>query len=91
FGHRVLALLALVIVMGNLLYPDMVYAKGAEHAGDHGGARGARGARGRSGRGYGNGYGWGGTYNDTYWVNRKKVPGTIGPGPTSRAKKDLLK
>ncbi len=91
FGHRVLALLTLVVVLGNLLYPDMVYAKG--HAAGHAvaGSNGGHAGHGRRGR-RGYGYGYGGVWNNnTYWVNRKKTPGTIGPGPGSAAKKDLQK
>lgn len=60
-GRNVVTLLTLVIVMGNLLYPDMVYAKGeGGHGGDHAarhadGDRGNRGRKGERGRG---GYGW---------------------------------
>lgn len=66
-GRNVVTLLTLVIVVGNLLYPDMVYAKGdGGHGGDHaarhadgdrgrGGDRGRRGERGRGGYGWNNG------------------------------------
>ncbi|HEY9758250.1 MAG TPA: hypothetical protein V6C97_24000 [Oculatellaceae cyanobacterium] len=90
FGHRVLALLTLAVVLGNLLYPDMVYAKGSgahESAASKGHAAGARRSVGvNRGYGYGN-YG----YNNTYWVNKKKNPGAYGPGPGAAAKKDLQK
>ncbi len=62
-GRNVVTLLTLVIVVGNLLYPDMVYAKGdhGDHAGAgrHAGGKhdGHHGNRGRGGRG---GYGWNG-------------------------------
>lgn len=50
-GLRSLAIIALVVIMGNLMYPDSVYAKG------HGGVVG-HGTR-WGGNGYGNGYGYG--------------------------------
>lgn len=49
-GERVVTILTLVVVVGNLAYPDAVYAKGGDgghggggHAGDHGGHAGDRG------------------------------------------------
>lgn len=92
FGHRVLALLTLAVVLGNLLYPDMVYAKGnGAHESDT--SRGHSGARNGARRGVGvyNGNYGGYGYNNTYWVNKKKNPGPIGPAPGAAAKKDLLK
>lgn len=62
-GRNVVTLLTLLIVVGNLLYPDMVYAKGGDH-GDHGGAHasgkhdGGGKHDGRGGRGGRGGYGW---------------------------------
>jgi len=66
-GRRVITILTLVIVIGNLLYPDTVYGKGEAGHGGHGG------------RG---GYGWnGGYYNGggtTYWNNYNRRP--VNPG-----------
>jgi hypothetical protein len=77
--ERVITIILLVVVVGNLLYPDSVYAKGAagaHHAaahsaapaaaGHHGGGRGGRGVRGIGGVG-------GTYYNGTNWVNRRPV------------------
>jgi spermidine synthase len=61
-GNRVITVLTLVVVVGNLLYPDMVYAKGAHTAAASRGAR-SGGIR---------GYGYGG-YNNTYWTTRRPV------------------
>lgn len=78
-GRNVVTLLALLMVIGNLLYPDMVYAKGD---GGHDGARAAdRGDRGNRGRRHGDrrgdGYWWDGNGGGT-WVNddvwRKRYP-----------------
>ncbi len=52
-GERVVTILTLVVVVGNLVYPDAVYAKGGDgghgggggHGGDHGGRAGDRGVR----------------------------------------------
>ncbi len=71
-GHRVITILTLVVVLGNLLYPDAVYGKGGHASygthhdnGMHGhNARGDRGDRGE--RNYGNrGRGYGGYHG--YW------------------------
>ncbi len=82
-GQRVVTILTLVIVVGNLLYPDAVYGKGeGHHGGEHAapGGRGARGDRGergargrRGGYGYGGGYGWTGGGTNTYYTNRKNI------------------
>jgi hypothetical protein len=91
-GHRILTILTLVVVLGNLLYPDMVYAKGGEHtaaAAGHGtGGHGAGGHR--SGRGYGRD--WGGGIGGGYYYGRRNYvvpavkPGPMGPasGPPSK-------
>lgn len=57
-GLRSLAIIAVVVIIGNLMYPDAVYAKGHAdaHAAAHAGHRGG-------GRGYG--YGSTYTYNNT--------------------------
>ncbi len=59
-GLRPLAIIAVVVIIGNLMYPDSVYAKEG-HAASHAGAAGAHGARGdvgrRGGVGWGNGSG----------------------------------
>jgi hypothetical protein len=68
FGQRVLTILSLAIVIGNLLYPDMAYAKG--------------GYGGRGG-GYGNGWGGTTYYNNNYKRNIKKGPMGPGPGQTT--------
>ncbi len=84
-GRNVVTLLALLMVIGNLLYPDMVYAKG--DGGHDGGARAGdnRGDRGNGGRRHGDRRGdgcwWDGGTNN--WVNndvwRKRYP-TYGNG-----------
>lgn len=62
-GRRVVTILMLVVVIGNLLYPDMVYGKG--HAGAHEAGHEARGDRGRGDhRGDRNRPGWREGY---YW------------------------
>lgn len=75
-GQHVLTILTLVIVLGNLLYPDMVYAKGGTghaggahtasagvgHTGSGGGHDGATGHAGARGGRRGYGRGWGGGY-----------------------------
>jgi spermidine synthase len=89
-GHRVLTILSLVVVLGNLLYPDMVYAKGGAHTASvsHAAGRGAAGRKG--GRSYGRGWGggYGGGYYGTNYVRRPRVinRGAIGPadGPPSK-------
>jgi len=61
-GKRVVTILTLVIVVGNLLYPDAVYGKG--HAG-HNAGHGVHGA------------GWNGTsYNTTYWRRPRVIDKT---------------
>ena len=61
--ERVITIIILVIVVGNLLYPDVVYGKG--EGGDHRAHHAA--AVGRGARGYNRG---GGTYwNGTTWTN----------------------
>jgi spermidine synthase len=82
FSHRVLALLTLAVVLGNLLYPDMVYAKGHADV-----SRGHAAARGRGGVVNGGGYG----YTNTYWNNRPIKRGPIGPGPGSAGMRDIQK
>jgi spermidine synthase len=69
FGQRVLTILSVAIVIGNLLYPDMAYAKG--------------GYGGRGG-GYNSGWG-GTTYynNNTYRRNINRGPMGPGPGQTT--------
>jgi spermidine synthase len=78
FGRRVLTILSAAIVIGNLLYPDMAYAKGGYHGG--------------RGGGYHNN-GWSGTtyynYNNRYKRNLNKGP--IGPGPSQAAEKQMLR
>ncbi len=92
-GKRVVTVLTLAIVVGNLLYPDMVYAKGGAHAAAHGGGHAAghaghganhsaaagRHATGVHGgrRGYGNG--WGGGWNNTYY--RRNYVNGVPKGP----------
>jgi len=81
-GHRAITILTLVVVVGNLVFPDAVYGKGghAGHAAYHGGDRGHdRGERsyGNRGRGYGGyrGYwghhwgtwGWSRPWHSYYW------------------------
>jgi spermidine synthase len=68
-GTRSLAIIAVVVIIGNLLFPDSVYAKGAagsHHAAAHAGGRGARGARGVSGTTYNTGVNghWGNWYTN---------------------------
>jgi len=84
-GRNVVTLLALLMVIGNLLYPDMVYAKGG---GDRDGARTAdrRGDRGeyrdRDGRRRrGDGAWW--DEGSSTWVydDVKKRNRNLGPGP----------
>jgi spermidine synthase len=76
-GEGVLTILTLAIVLGNLLYPDMVYAKGPSatgHAAGH--AHAADRGVGRRG-----GYGGGGYYgNRNVYTNRVTKP-TL-PAPT---------
>jgi spermidine synthase len=78
FGQRVLTILSVAIVIGNLLYPDMAYAKGGYHGG--------------RGGGYSNN-GWGGTtyYNNynTKRYNRNINKGPMGPGPSQSAERDM--
>lgn len=63
-GLRSLAIIAVVVIIGNLMYPDAVYAKG--HADAHAAAHSAAHAGRRGGsRGYGYGYGSSYTYNNT--------------------------
>ncbi|MBS1989375.1 MAG: hypothetical protein JSS83_02595 [Cyanobacteria bacterium SZAS LIN-3] len=76
-GHRVMSILVLAIVLGNLLYPDAVYAKD----GGHHGRRGADG-------GYWNGGGSTYYYNQPGTVIKK---GPIGPGPNDAAVKRMQK
>jgi spermidine synthase len=61
-GSRVLTVVAAVVIIGNLMYPDSAYAKGGDHGGggghgDHGGGGehggGGRGGEGRGGEGRG--------------------------------------
>lgn len=78
-GMRVLSIVTLVVVVGNLLYPDSVYGKGehgggghGDHAGagrgDRGAGRGDRGAdRGRGDRGFDRGFGNRGWGNRAWW------------------------
>lgn len=63
-GRNVVMLLSLILIVGNLLYPDMVYAKG-----DHG--------HGRGGRGGGWNDGWGGGGVEYY--NRRQRDVIINP------------
>jgi spermidine synthase len=66
--ERVITIIVLVVVVGNLLYPDVVYGKGEAggHAAHHAAARGGRGV-GRSG----------GTYwNGTTWTNPRPINNT---------------
>ncbi len=65
-GHRVLTVVALVVIVGNLMHPEAVYGKGEHGGGGHGGGhdggrggdrggdRGDRGDRGFGNRGFGN-------------------------------------
>jgi spermidine synthase len=93
-GHRVMSILILAIVVGNLLYPDAVYGKGSAGAhGSHsnGGNHAAAANRGgRRGGGWVGGGGWG--YNN---YNRRVVnpvkKGPIGPGPNDAAVKRMQK
>lgn len=78
-GSRIMTVVTLVVILGNLIYPDAAYGKGGEHggrsgAGEHGGHgdHGDRGVRGDHGdRGFDHHYDhfghWGG-YN--HWGNR---------------------
>lgn len=68
-GTRVMTVVTLVVIIGNLMHPDAAYGKGGdhgghggEHGGDHGADRGDHGSRGDHGdRGFGDrGRGWGG-------------------------------
>lgn len=63
-GLRSLTIIAVVVIIGNLMYPDAVYAKG--HADAHAAAHSAShaGHRGHGSRGYGYGYGSSYTYNN---------------------------
>ncbi|HEY9711901.1 MAG TPA: hypothetical protein V6C72_00435, partial [Chroococcales cyanobacterium] len=98
-GRRVLSVLILVIVVGNLLYPDMVYAKGAHggheaaaarHAGDRGGRDGLR-RGGTTIYGGGGGRYWNGT-RYIYTTPLKRPPrGPMGPGPSQILEKQMLK
>ncbi|HEY9680041.1 MAG TPA: hypothetical protein V6C89_21565 [Drouetiella sp.] len=67
-GLRSMAIITVVVIIGNLMYPDAVYAKG--HADAHAAAHHA----GRRGGGYGYGYGSSYTYN---------TPGHWGPWYTN--------
>jgi spermidine synthase len=69
FGQRVLTILSVAIVIGNLLYPDMAYAKGGY------GGRGGYGNNGWGGTTYYN--------NNTYRRNLNKGPMGPGPGQTT--------
>ena len=74
-GNRVMTVLVLAIVVGNLMYPDAVYAKTT--------GRGGRG-------GYGNNWGGGTTYyNNTN--RRVIQKGPIGPGPNAQTERDMRK
>ena len=90
-GRRVVTVLILAIVLGNLLYPDSVYAKGhaagAKAAGSSSHpAHHSTGSVGRRGGYYGGGWYGGGTNN--YYYNRKPK-GPIGPGPSQQMEKDM--
>ncbi len=87
-GMQALTVICLVVVIGNLMYPDAVYAKGEHaaaersggHTGDHRGS-GRRGGR-RDGYGYNNNWGGGGTYwNGTEYVYPDKKIKVL-PGET---------
>lgn len=74
-GRNVVMLLSLILIVGNLLYPDMVYAKG-----DHG--------YGRGGGAWNNGWGGGGGGVDYYnrrrrdvIINPQGVPVPVRQGP----------
>jgi spermidine synthase len=87
-GHRVMSILILAIVVGNLLYPDAVYGKGS--AGNHGSHSTTANRTGNRGGGWVGGGGWG--YNNYNWrvVNPVKK-GPIGPGPNDAAVKRMQK
>jgi spermidine synthase len=72
-GRRVVTVLMLVLILGNLLYPDMVYGKGeaGHEAAGHGHAAAHRGGRGYGGGGYWNGTNWVG--GGTTYVNKRQV------------------
>ncbi len=90
-GQRVITILTLVIIVGNVLYPDSVYGKGehpAAGAGHHNAAAGNRGNRGNN-VGRRGGYVNGAWVNGPYWnrgvnyTNRKttiikQAPGSSG-------------
>jgi spermidine synthase len=78
-GHRVFSVLILAIVVGNLLYPDAVYAKTGHGAG-------AR--TGHYGTGWGGG--WTGSNNNRRLINPAKK-GPMGPGPNDAAVKRMQK
>ena len=82
-GSRIVTVLSLVIIIGNVLFPDMAYAKGGHEGGDHGahhdGARAGAGHAGRRDRVGGVGGGraagyYGGRYWDgTTWIENRKI------------------
>jgi spermidine synthase len=82
-GKHVVTILTLVIVVGNLLYPDSVYAKG-EHAAStsHAAASHSAAVAGRNGRsgGYWNGRSW--SYNRNTVTRPNQAIQSPGPGST---------
>jgi spermidine synthase len=77
--ERVITIIVLVVVVGNLLYPDAVYAKPGHHpaAANHAAHNGHNGRNGRNGRNGGGRVGgvYGGrTYwNGTTWTNPRPI------------------
>lgn len=80
-GRNVVAMLTLLIIFGNLMYPDAVYAKGDHHAAGHSKAANATKARkasgrrdnhpGRRGRRVGDWYG-GWAWDGNNWLDEKE-------------------
>ncbi len=93
-GQRVMTVLTLVIIVGNLLYPDSVYGKGEHHpssSSHHGskGEKGNKGNRGNRGVGYVGGVGgvnrqyWNRNVNTVIYKNKKPAaPNYAAPGPS---------
>jgi len=92
-GRHVVTMLTLVIVIGNLLYPDMVYAKGehsaaASHSAANAGARGTAHGAHTGARGTGvHTSGWYNgawrNWNGTNWVYDYTKRRKVLPGPNS--------
>jgi hypothetical protein len=88
--ERVVTIIILVIVIGNLLYPDMAYGKGGHTAaaGHHAATAGRRGNAGfRGRRGYWNGTTWVGGPNYVY--QRRIIQNQVVPGPKQHVPKGL--